>query len=502
MQPSGYEHRPHRPDSRGDRGFATRGLTRAAAWSLLALAATLAAPAYAQTTIHWSATMRVEQNPGFTSHIGYSFSNNHGSITDRAFDLGSNSYTILYFVTVTNNKQVKFALTTSPNESDFAGKILRIGSRSLSFDSAETLGREFRWTSSSASGEFVTGQTLSVSIRGTPPQPGKVTGVTVTPEVGRLTVSWTAVSGAEGYKVQWKSGSEAYGSSRQQVIGSGSTTNSTIPDLDGGTAYSVQVIATAGGAADGDPSDTQMGTPTLPAMSIAAGSADEAAGTVSFAVSLNDSYHQAVSATWSTAAGTATAGTDYTSVSGATVTVLAGSTSTNLSVTVVDDSVDERDETFTVTLSGPANATLANATATGTIRDDDPSTVSISSGASPVTEGTAATFTVQRGIAHPVALDVRLDSSQTGAFISATLPTSVTIPGGSLSATVTIATVDDSVGEADGSVTVAIATNAAYDIGSPASATVAIEDNDASFTLNIAGGGTVGEGDGNARRSR
>ena len=322
--------------------------------------------------------------------------------------------------------------------------------------------------------------------------------MTVTPGVGRLAVSWTAVSGADGYKVQWKSGSQAYDSSRQQVI---STTSSTIPDLDGGTAYSVQVIATATGAADGDPSDTKTGTPTLPAISIANGSGGEAAGAVTFNVSLNASYHQAVSATWSTSGGTATAGTDYNSVSSATVTILVGSTIATLSVTVQNDSADELAETFMVTLSSPANATLAvaHATATGTIMDDDLPTVSISAGASPVTEGTPATFTVRRGIADPAALVVRLDSSQIGAFISATLPSSVTIAGGSKSATVTIATDVDSVGEPDGSVTVAIAANAAsYQVGSPASATVAIEDDDASFTLDIAGGGTVAEDVGNA----
>ena len=320
--------------------------------------------------------------------------------------------------------------------------------------------------------------------------------MTVTPGVGRLAVSWTAVSGADGYKVQWKSGSQTYDSSRQQVT---STTSFTIPDLDGGTAYSVQVLATATGADDGDPSDTKTGTPTLPAISIANGSGGEAAGAVAFRVSLDASYHQAVSATWSTSGGTATAETDYNSVSGATVTIPAGSTSTTLSVTVLHDSADELDETFTVTLRSPANATLGDATATGTIMDDDLPTVSISAGASPVTEGTPATFTVRRGIADPAALMVRLDSSQTGAFISATLPSSVTIAGNSRSATVTIATVGDSVGEPDGSVMVAIAANAAsYQVGSPASATVAIEDDDASFTLNVAGGGTVAEDAGNA----
>ena len=519
-QPSGYGHRTHRQESgarrgrvirgrlaatarvdagRGSHRARRRGLTRAAAWSLLALAATLAVPAYAQTE-YWSAQLTVEQDSGFPSHIGYSSSNNHGSITDRTFDLGSNSYTILYFVTNTTNNQVKFALTSFPTHSDFAGKILRIGSRSLSFDSSGTYGQEYRWTSSSASGEFVEGQTLSVRITGTPPTPGKVTGVTVTPGVGGLAVSWTAVSGADGYKVQWKSGSEEYGSSRQQVISGGSMTSSTIPDLDGGTAYSVQVIATATGADDGGPSDTKTGTPTLPTISIDDGSGGEASGAVAFKVSLNDSYHQPVSATWSTGSGgTATAGTDYTSVSSARVTIPAGSTSTNISVTVLSDSEDELAETFMVRLSSPANATLTDATATGTIMDDDLPTVSISAGASPVTEGTAATFTVQRGIADPAALVVRLESSQTGEFISATLPSSVTIAGGSTSATVSVATVNDSMGEADGSVTVAIAANAAsYQVGSSSRATVDIEDDDASFTLDIAGGGNVDEDVGNA----
>ena len=39
---------------------------------------------------------------------------------------------------------------------------------------------------------------------------GQVTGVTVTPEVGSLAVTWDAVSGATGYGVQWKLGQEDY----------------------------------------------------------------------------------------------------------------------------------------------------------------------------------------------------------------------------------------------------------------------------------------------------
>ena len=38
---------------------------------------------------------------------------------------------------------------------------------------------------------------------------------------------------------------------------------------------------------------------------------------------------------------------------------------------VVNDTDEEEDETFTVTLSAPQNATILRSTATGTITDDD-----------------------------------------------------------------------------------------------------------------------------------
>ena len=87
-------------------------------------------------------------------------------------------------------------------------------------------------------------------------------------------------------------------------------------------------------------------------MSIAAGSGGEATGRVVFPVSLNATYHQDATATWSTADGTATAGSDYTAVSSGTLTIAAESTSANITVTVTQDTTDEKAETFTVTLSG------------------------------------------------------------------------------------------------------------------------------------------------------
>jgi hypothetical protein len=54
-----------------------------------------------------------------------------------------------------------------------------------------------------------------------------------------------------------------------------------------------------------------------------------------------------------------------------TVTFAAGETSQVITVNVSGDTVVEPDETFTVTLSNPSNATISNSTGTGTISNED-----------------------------------------------------------------------------------------------------------------------------------
>ena len=91
--------------------------------------------------------------------------------------------------------------------------------------------------------------------------PAQVTGVEVEPGSEQLEVSWAAVSDAGGYKVQLKSGTEAYDDARQAVIASGDTSSHTIIDLTADTEYTIRVIATKDHADDGLPSDEVTGTP-------------------------------------------------------------------------------------------------------------------------------------------------------------------------------------------------------------------------------------------------
>ena len=95
-------------------------------------------------------------------------------------------------------------------------------------------------------------------------------------------------------------------------------------------------------------------------------------GTVNaaFTVSLSAASGWTVTVDWATSDGTATAGTDYTAGSG-TLTFAAGDTSKTFDVAVTGDTADEDNETFTVTLSNASNASVPDATATGTITDDD-----------------------------------------------------------------------------------------------------------------------------------
>ena len=77
-----------------------------------------------------------------------------------------------------------------------------------------------------------------------------------------------------------------------------------------------------------------------------------------------------VTVDYATSNATATAGADYTAASG-TVTFSAGETSQTFTIPLLADTLDEVNETATLTLSSPTNATISDATGTLTIVDDD-----------------------------------------------------------------------------------------------------------------------------------
>ena len=133
------------------------------------------------------------------------------------------------------------------------------------------------------------------------------------------------------------------------------------------------------GAAGATIADAQaLGTITdndaTPALSIGDVSVTEGnSGSVNavFTVSLAGASAQAITVSYATADNTAMAGSDYTPRSGVLTFPAASTTPLTVAVPVLGDTIDEPNETFSLTLSAPANATLADSQGLATIVDDD-----------------------------------------------------------------------------------------------------------------------------------
>jgi hypothetical protein len=159
-----------------------------------------------------------------------------------------------------------------------------------------------------------------------------------------------------------------------------------------------------------------------PAISVANATVTEGnAGAVNalFTVTLSLQGSAAVTVQYATADGSATAPADYQATSG-TLTFDPGQNVKQVVVPVVGDSLIESTEVFSLNLSGPVNATIADATAQGTITDND--TVSISVGNATVTEGNAGTVNAL------FAVTLSLESSQTVTVEYGTVDGSATAP--------------------------------------------------------------------------
>jgi hypothetical protein len=93
--------------------------------------------------------------------------------------------------------------------------------------------------------------------------------------------------------------------------------------------------------------------------------------TFSFSVTLNATALSPVTVNFATANGTAIAPGDYTATSGI-LTIPTGAMGGTINVSVIGNTVKEKNETFYVKLSNPSpNAYLGNTQGVGTILNDD-----------------------------------------------------------------------------------------------------------------------------------
>jgi hypothetical protein len=238
----------------------------------------------------------------------------------------------------------------------------------------------------------------------------------------------------------------------------------------------------------------------LPSLSVSNASVQEGTGgtgpTMHIPVILTPHSERTVTVHYSVAPGTATPTADYTPVSG-TLTFAPGETSKTIDVPVVPDALDEPDETVIATIDTPVNATIADATAAGTILDDDP-TPSLTAGDASVVEGTGGTGPTMH---MPVALSAASARTVTVHYTvgegTATAgddftPSSgtLTFAPGDIAKTIDVPVVPDALDETDETVILTLDTpvNATITHGT---GTGTIVDDDPTPSLSIADGSVV-----------
>ena len=248
-----------------------------------------------------------------------------------------------------------------------------------------------------------------------------------------------------------------------------------------GTGYTVDSAFSASVTVN-DNDDAPPGTPVV---TIAGGTPSVTEGTAAtFTITVSPAPASALTVNVKvTEDGDVIGGTPYS-----TVTIDANKGTATLAVNTVDDQADEANSVVTARLQGGTGYTVGSTSpASVTVNDNDPPQVTISAGTSPVREGTAATFTITASSAPTSALSVGVSVTQSGDVISGTPSSSVTIDANKTTATLTVATDDDSKDESNGVVTAQLQSGTGYTLDSTSSASVTVNDDDIP-QVTIAGG--------------
>lgn len=214
-------------------------------------------------------------------------------------------------------------------------------------------------------------------------------------------------------------------------------------------------------------------------------SVNEAAGTATVTVTLSSAAANVVTVAYATSVGSATAGSDYTAVSG-TLTFNPGETSQTFTVPIINDGQVETNETVLLKLSAPNGASLgAPANATLTIIDND---------GAPIVEGQSATFLINENVSNGLAtvtVDLSTVATQTVTVHYATRNGTATagsdyvatggvltfVPG-QTSQSFTISILDDSLDETDESVLITLSAPTNANLGALRDLVLLIVDDD------------------------
>ena len=214
-----------------------------------------------------------------------------------------------------------------------------------------------------------------------------------------------------------------------------------------------------------------------------------------FIFNLDTSSPEPVTVTYNVS-GSATAGTDYTSLTG-TVTFPPGITETTVEVVPLQDEIEEGDETVIVTLGAEATYELGTSSnATILILDNDIATtptpppmemetgavplLSVTSAGNPAEEGEVPgefIFTLSQAVSTPITISYSVGGDALSGVDYQPLG-DVTFAANQTSVTLNLTPIDDDVFDPDETVSITLNNGVNYNIGDSAFASLTISDND------------------------
>ncbi|HEY1024610.1 MAG TPA: Calx-beta domain-containing protein [Sphingobacteriaceae bacterium] len=312
-----------------------------------------------------------------------------GATGTLTFPAGSVSgSTQIFTVPLINDGLVEAGETFSASLSNIAGPVtIGTGTASTTIldNDAASVAISTNATVNEAAGTATFTVTLSGSVQdaftvdyattdGTAKQPGDYTGI----PLATLTFPSGSVSGTtQSFTVPVVN---------DGFVEAGETFSATLSNITGLATISTATASTT--ILDNDAASVSLSTsPTV----------NEAAGTATFTVTLTGDVQDAFAVTYVTTDGTAKQPGDYSAGTG-TVSFAAGSmsgSSQTFTVAIINDNLVEPDETFSATLTGITGlATIATATSSTRILDNDAASVAISTSAAVNEAAGTATFTV------------------------------------------------------------------------------------------------------------
>ncbi|WP_305089250.1 Calx-beta domain-containing protein, partial [Massilia sp. YIM B04103] len=256
-----------------------------------------------------------------------------------------------------------------------------------------------------------------------------------------------------------------------------------------GLTFNGQTLNISGGQVNGNAATSGL-LPSLntylaaqPQLTVGDVVVDEGAGIATVTVTMSKVSSDTVTVKYSSADGSASAGSDYTSTSG-TLTFNPGETSKTFQVSILNDTALESAENFSITLSDGRFAAITDNSATVQITDNDSVAVTVSSvlaedaantGATPtdstVTEGASLLYSVGLSAAGGSATEFSLAiGGSSGASDYGTFSFSngvawksgnpatgiIVVPAGVASFTITVPTSDDALIESTESLTLIV----------------------------------------------